>query len=471
MANRQNDVFNVLVTSGNQAVLGQGLSVDALAPGQIGIFDADTHLVPASGVSPKSFYLAVGIGSNGTLKNIRHSAGDKITTARVNGYGYKPHSAGRPQIVQISDIAAKCDREYGIRVEISNSRIDHIQGNNQFSQAFIVKGACCPDCGDDDCSQADANDVAIKLVNSVNTNSQDRLIANIVAGQGSITVTGEPTADENVTITLGDEAAFTVAILDADDSAGVATKIAAGINGVSGSAYTATSDGAVVTIVGPDGTVTFGAGTTGATATTVAVTQTVVTDTDAFSAAYSNAVYSIQIQAVELEATSSSSINLHYHKRRETTLIVSLIEGFNCSGTVATVQETAYEEGNGSDVRQVEYNASGWLETGPYVASELLGLAKENVEYLADANEKYDQFTIEYTEKHQGGWRFHENTLATYIAVPADETTTLNSLVAQLDDILGPHGFDDLADDVAAADTDPDVVEPAITDLDTDGVA
>lgn len=95
------------------------------------------------------------------------------------------------------------------------------------------------------------------------------------------TVTGAPTTDGNCTVTVtaagmtGSPKAVTVAILDADDAAGVATKIAAALNADTtvGAMFTATSNTADVIITkkvtAPFDTtlaMAFGAGTTGATA-------------------------------------------------------------------------------------------------------------------------------------------------------------------------------------------------------------
>ena len=41
---RNNDVFHLLVTKGNQAVLAKDKKVVELAPGQIGVFNYDTNL-------------------------------------------------------------------------------------------------------------------------------------------------------------------------------------------------------------------------------------------------------------------------------------------------------------------------------------------------------------------------------------------------------------------------------------------
>ena len=93
---RDNDVFKVLVTKGNQAVLGPNLKVDNLADGQIGVFNSDTNvsLNAASAANTKEFYLAVGIHTGGVLTSIRQSSGNEIQGDKISGYIYKLHTAG-----------------------------------------------------------------------------------------------------------------------------------------------------------------------------------------------------------------------------------------------------------------------------------------------------------------------------------------------------------------------------------------
>ena len=44
MSNRNNDVYSVLVTKGNSAILAKDRVVDNLSPGQLGFFDADKNV-------------------------------------------------------------------------------------------------------------------------------------------------------------------------------------------------------------------------------------------------------------------------------------------------------------------------------------------------------------------------------------------------------------------------------------------
>jgi hypothetical protein len=96
--------------------------------------------------------------------------------------------------------------------------------------------------------------------------------------------------------------------------------------------------------------------------------------------------------------------------------------------------------------------------------SSLLGLAQDRT-FNADVREKYDQFALTHDQYSQGAWLEYFANQATLLAIPAEDTTTRDEIVAILDALTSPLGFDALADDVALANTDPEVVEPT-TDID-----
>ena len=122
---RDNDVFQVLVTKGNKAVLGKGKKVEELLDGQIGVFDADTNL-SIDGTSPiKKFFVAVGVDKDGdgVIDSLNQSAGELIQTKNIGAYSYRPHTPGKPMVVEVSNFKAKCDTEYAIKLDFRNQRI------------------------------------------------------------------------------------------------------------------------------------------------------------------------------------------------------------------------------------------------------------------------------------------------------------------------------------------------------------
>jgi len=476
MSDRNNDVFQVLVTTGNQAVLAAGNQVDDLAAGQIGVFDANTHQsIDASTTPlPRDFYLAVGINNSGgsTFEDFKESAGQMIQRRNITGYTFGPHSAGRPMIVDITNIKASCEKDYTVRIEQRNSKISRIQGFNQFSEAFSVRGACCEGCGGD-CVDADPNDVAIKLFNAINSNSQSGLTATLIASQGVINITTEPTADGNITVKLGAENTLTIALLNADTEAIANSKIADAINAVVGSAYSAFATATQINVSGPAGTITFGAGATGTAATITNSTRAIVTDTAAALVANPGVKFGVAVQGAPTPTVSSDSVNLHYYKFHQTFLVVSLVQGesVGCSfGTVSVFQELAEEEGSGYNIKQKEYHASSWNGAGPYVASDTTGLAIGNIKYRATDAEKYDQTILEYFQKSESGWLEYENVLSTIVATPAASTVTRNALLTILDALVTPLGFDAKLDDAAAASTNPAVIEAQPASAAVDGL-
>lgn len=405
MSNRNNDVFQVLVTKGNQALLAAGNTVDDLAVGQLGIFDANTHLSVST--APREFYFAVGVNRSGgsSLEDIRSSAGQFIQRKGISNYSFKPHTAGQSMLVNIANYKAQCDTDYGIRVEFRNSRIYRIQGFNQFSKAYIVRTACCDDCAEG-CGSADANELTTLFVNEINSDESGFIVARPIARQD---------------LTIVDHG------VSADYSAGD-----------------------VITLADVAALIAFNAG-----------------ETDTTLHVFSD----FQIEAADLVIAKYCCINPRYHKLLKTVLVTSLIEGFGCSGGVVNVvQEVAFEEGSAENIRQKEYHASGWNGAGPYVVTTVTGLPKE-IPYDSVAGEEYDQFILEYEFASKSGWGEYENPLSTIIAVPETDTVTRGALATFMDTATSPGGFEALADDVAAASTNPAVVEPQPADETKDGIA
>jgi hypothetical protein len=121
-----------------------------------------------------------------------------------------------------------------------------------------------------------------------------------------------------------------------------------------------------------------------------------------------------------LSIGSFCQVNLHYYKLLETTLIVSLIEGFGCSGATTINQYPTFAQGTGINIQQKEYHASGWAGSGPYKLSQVTGTAYGNITYLADKNTSYNQVILEYNQSSESGWQEYSNPLSTVFAFPCD---------------------------------------------------
>ena len=405
---RNNDVFQILVTKGNEPVLPADSKLEDLKPGQIGVFNSNTNL-SIDGSSPvKEFFLAVGVDrdGDGVTEAINTSAGQVIQTRNVRFYDFRPHTAPKPMILELSDYKANCDTDYAVRLEFRNQEIYRRQGYNQFTHTYAVRTACCEDCAD--CPSGDMNEITKLMMEAMNTDEYGLVTAEAIAVDALTIATHGTSADYAVGAVIPLEEFDAIIAFNAvqpDDTTKVSTKIRMTTNAVA--------------------------------------------------------------------VNNFCSINLKYYHPRQTVIIPSLVEGFNCTGKATITQEAAFEEGSGYDVKQKEYHAGGWNgKPGPYRVSTATGLSKEEFEYFADPKVKYDQLALTYDQFSVGGWQEYLNHLATEIAIPADETTTRDSLVAVLDAIVGPSGFDALSDDAASADVDPTVTEATSDKDDTalDGI-
>jgi hypothetical protein len=370
MSNRNNDVFRVLPVS-NETLKEAGAAVETLAPGQLGVFNADTQLTidETANPMPKNIFFAVGIDRDGdgaaATDDFRFSAGQFIQKSGVLGFTTQDYNAGSPMTVSIGNYRAKADTEYGIRVEFRNSKISRIQGYNQFSKAYMVTTPCADDCVVG-CDSLDANALTLQLVDVINADEAGLLKAEAIARQD---------------------------LLQA-------------IHGTLAS-Y---PPGGVMTAADVEALITFNE--------TALDADKVFTD--------------IKLTSQPLKIGSYCQINLHYHKLLETTLIVSLIEGFNCSGAVTTNTYPVFAQGTGVNIQQKEYHASGNSGSGPYKLSPVTGMAIGNIEYLSDKATNYDQVILENNFESDSGWKEYSNAVSTVFALPTGVGTVKAKLIAFL---------------------------------------
>lgn len=406
---RNNDVFQVLVTKGNQAVLAAGNRLGDLAPGQIGVFDFETNLSvsAATASASRNYYLAVGVDADGdtVTDDVMKSAGSHIQKKNVQFYSFRSYTPGQPMIVTLKDYTADCETEYGIKLELRNQEIYRSQGYNQFTKAYTMVTGCCDGCTPT-CPSGDANEITKQLKFLINNDNLGLVTAEAVARQPLTILTHGTSAD----YATGD------VVSDADVDAIMA--------------YNATQ-------------------------------------TDPADFVYTD----LQITTVTQKVNNFCSVNLKYFYPRETVVIATKIEGFKCNGTLEVTQAAAFEEGAGYDVKQLEYEAKGWKE-GPYRLSTLNGVAQER-QFFTDVTAKYDLVHLTYDQFSIGAWLEYLNNEATTIAIPTADTTTRNGLIAVLDAILTPQGFNALADDAAAFVANPATVDPTtdIDDPNQDGLA
>ena len=200
---RNNDVFHLLVTKGNQAVLAKDKKVTELLPGQIGIFNYDTNLSFDATVTaaPKNFYLAVGIDAgNGTTGDIMKSAGSHVQGKNIAFYSFRPYTPGRPMKVLLKDYVADCETEYGVKLELRNQEIYRTQGYNQFTKTYTMETSCCNGCKPT-CPSGDANEITKQLYININNDPSGLVKANIKPRAGAVLPSGV-TVDAQGNLTL-----------------------------------------------------------------------------------------------------------------------------------------------------------------------------------------------------------------------------------------------------------------------------
>ncbi len=431
---RNNDVFNVLVAETTLTTAGQ--SVSQLAPKQIGVFNADTNLSLASNSAvPKGFYLAVGVADKSNpaiLGDIVTSAGQLIQKENVKFYQAQKYSAGLPEIVEITNFIAKSDTEYAIRFEFRNQRIYNQQGYNQFSKTYVVKTSCGTT------PTGDPVELVTKFVKALNNDGTGMFKAEAIAGGALLTVTTAPTVAGDITVFIGDvDIAVTVAATDT--AAEAATKIAAAINAATTTDAKAVASGTTVQIsnivIGTEATVDEG--------TTLAVVTATEGNAVIDLATIAEGVTpGIRVTTNPLAVNEFCSINTLYLKPRETVMIVSLTSGFDCGGIVEVIQDVAYEQGSGYDVRQREYKAGGWNgKPGPYRVSELNGVASSGFRYFSDTDTKYNRVNLTYDQFSIGGWQEYLNNLATEVYFPVGAEAELKDFLTILEAAI-PTGFE-----------------------------
>ena len=333
---RNNDVFHLLVTKGNQAVLAKDKKVTELLPGQIGIFNYDTNLSFDATVTaaPKNFYLAVGIDAgNGTTGDIMKSAGSHVQGKNIAFYSFRPYTPGRPMKVLLKDYVANCETEYGVKLELRNQEIYRTQGYNQFTKTYMMKTSCCDGC-EPTCPSGDANEITKQLLINILNDPSGLVTARAVARQALTAVTH-----------------------------GVSANIA---------------KGGVVSNADLEAIMAYNAAQTN----------------------LANYVYTdLEIETVSQTIQDFCSVSLNYMYPRQTVAILTKVGDFKCTGSVETTQTAVFEEGAGIDVKQLEYKTKGWTE-GPYRVSTVNGVADNrifitdaNAKYDVFAL-TYDQFSL-----------------------------------------------------------------------------
>ena len=462
-----NPVSQVLVTSGNQALLAAGSRPGSLANGQLGIFNYHTGLsVDGSVITDcNDIYIAVGInrtsGGTAAMEDLRQSAGQLIQTRNLKGLTVKGYVAETPKIVDIVGFTAKCDEDYIIKVEFRSTEIQMINGYDNLTKSYSFHTGCCADeCTD--CGDGDPVELAVGIAANVNADPEDLLVASLFQNKIAATVAGPASATGTLTFTVGAET-FTASVTNGDSATVVAGLIVAAINAVATSNFRASNVTTALTIYRKVGvstntqTIAITGAVAGVSLTGIALSNVTITDTATFKTAYPGAGLNIRLTGVSETRPLFGQINPTYHKTG-LNFIVSFSQGFGvCNGSITTATELRYSEGSGYDVKQLEYLAGGQNgNPGPYRVNMSTGFAKY-IEYLTVEATNYNVSVMTYDQLSVAGWLEPINNLETVIAIPCADSTTLTGLYAVLDLIFAGR-FGAMTNDVASMDCTNDRV-------------
>ena len=382
---RNNDVFKVLVSKGNLGLLAAGSKPTALAVGQIGFFDSNTGLSVTSGTNVRNFYLGVGLDIDGDTV-LDNVAKSSGSGIQSKNIRYASVRPYNPGRPQIVKLAGYL-AEGATEYGIKlELRNQEIYRSQGYNQFTETYITKTPDAGT--CST---------LCPSSDANLVTKDLKFQINSSATKLVTAEAIARQTIPITVPGFPVLRAA-------------------------------GTVLTDVEVDALIAFNK------------TQTV-------TSAY---LYTdLQITTVTQAIRNYCSVNLMYFYPRETVVIASPIIGFQNNGTLTTVQTPIFEEGSGYDIKQLEYEAFGWVD-GPYRLSTLNGVA-DDVNYNAAKSEKYTQYALTYDEMSEGGWEQFYNNEATIVAIPNGDTVTAAAFATALDTFLAGKGFDAIADDFGGA--------------------
>lgn len=185
---KNNSVFNVLPTSGDSAILAKDQTWDALADGQLGIFNSDTGLsVDATSAVPRDIHFITAHDTNGDgqIDDIRRSPGFVFQTGNVESYNVRKYNPPRTQKFVISGIKASCDTTYSIKFQGWNDDVFRTIGWNAYSKRFTVDTGCCDPCADCECGTGSCKELAYKLAMNINETSNGMLKAGLLTDTGA----------------------------------------------------------------------------------------------------------------------------------------------------------------------------------------------------------------------------------------------------------------------------------------------
>jgi hypothetical protein len=158
---RNNPVYQLLVTSGDQGLLAANQTVEDLLPGQLGIFSRLTGRTanPANPGELREIFFGLGVDKNldGTKDDVFLSAGQFIQTQGLLAMEKKAYTAPQTKTILIENMRAVPSTEYGLKFHFVSGELLQINGYQTPVKTYVVKtpdpSACptCANCGNCNC--------------------------------------------------------------------------------------------------------------------------------------------------------------------------------------------------------------------------------------------------------------------------------------------------------------------------------
>lgn len=465
MSSIMGSVEQVLVATGDQAVLAKDNALNTLAKGQLGVFDAKTNLSIDDTATSRSFYIAVGTGNGDFLTS------NIITAADVEAYNTRCASAPQEGVYDlIVGGCTDCTEDYVLRFAITSPSDFYKMGYQPLYKTFVVGKDCCSNCTDCDNEAAICSEVIKKLRDEINADRDglftawaidpnkatsldaavlsDADIDNLVnaqAAQGWITITNFNDLNGE-TVTVGSNALvggseFTAAT----SNAATATSLANAINGLAGFAAIAVDNVVIIT-----------SDTAGAAGNTIVFTTTATSGVELTGEgtliggadANAKACPALRIQTVLPTLKDWCNIPETYDFPRNVKLVAAPVEGLACCGAVTERQIPTLEEGSYEEVKYREYVAKGHL-AGPYRQTQSGVFIGDASTQVVDGKD-YNSLDIHYRYNHFSGNLSYSDPKLVSIFLPCVDTapsTAAAEITAILDALLP--SFDAQADDLA----------------------
>lgn len=155
----------------------------------------------------------------------------------------------------------------------------------------------------------------------------------------------------------------------------------------------------------------------------------------------------LRVVSVSQAIRTFCGIPNNFQKNMQFTFTTTLLDGFECAGTVTVRQTSVIEEGSGEWAAFMEYTAAGW-EGSPYRQTES-GIDLNVGAGKVDKTANYVVLTISHNDKSTAGWLEYSSPLNTYIFLPCADATTINGLLGVLDLLFAESGMSPLEDDYA----------------------